>query len=281
MRVFFKIRLLLIKVFVLILLTACGASDNALPGTKLAGTEDVLVHGDWNFSISPNGRWMTYLSEDSSLNEPIYILYNLETQEKRIVTLSAKMVESISEGKTPTRRSPCWSEDSSQFHLIGNFLLFTADVSSQNPQWMVSETYDNAMFNYVYNCPRQNQNVDHLVRVDRISDLEVAIVQVTNNQVLARHKTSKFGVTYLAVEYFAHSPNANYVGYIVSELRGSFSGDSWGYIVSLLPETSANPILVSLSPLGPFRWGIRDESFYGVTSENQSKEGIYQWNIQG
>ena len=246
----------------------------------LEGTNDIRITGEQNFSISPDGTWILYYSEQGNPFEPVYVLYDIEKRERHGVGLSSRAKDLAAEGRGPLRDIGCWDRSGEKVVLREEIILFALDVSSNHLEWEVLENVDAATLSYYRNCPSTSPQFESKVKVNQASPKEVHLVDAQNpERILATHEAHGATVHRILIQYPTISPDGKHVAYIVTEFRGTFVASSYGYILDITPEspTEAKPLADPV--FGPIRWSPDSAFVYASAREFRKGDGIYRWRI--
>lgn len=239
----------------------------------LVGTNDILVSGEQNFSLSPDGKWLFYSSMYGNAFEPIYILYDIERREKQIIGLSPRTQELASEGRGPLQLG-CWDQGGFQFFLPGDErVLFRLDIRAENLQLEALESVQRDEYFRYYECP-DFFHAEQVVQTNQISPKEIRLMQ--NSIVLATHKAKRIGVDRIDFQYPTISLDREIFAYVIYEYRGSFVASSRGYLLVLETgelEELADPVF------GPMRWSPDSSFVYASAREFRGDAAIYRWRI--
>lgn len=245
-------------------------------GVELMGTDDISSANDRDFSLSPDGKWLTYLAEPGNPFEPKYVLYDIQKQEKRAIGLSPRARELAREGSGPLTRAGCWNSDGTRVFLPGSFLFF-ANTVSRELQWEVNEKADAQESRYYYECPLHSPEVASLIKIIQKSPKEIEIVDARNPQrIFARHETDNPTIDRIAIRDMTASFDSHWITYVLEQYRGSFIAPSRGYILNIsLSETPA-PRLLTAPVFGPIFWSPDNTTVYASTRLGDER-GIYRW----
>lgn len=269
----------------LMLAVPISIDPNSTGGTKLEGTSDIWLSGDYNFSISPKGNWILFQSNEGDSFSPVYVLLDIATQTRNEIVFSQRAEELTQDARGPYKLEfdlvGCWDEDESKVFVPSSDLqtLFYAEIGVSTVQWNVLEDVSREKFRQYYECPELSSNTSSIIQIKNMSDREVQLVDVRNSEkIVARHRT---GVTTsrIIVDGLSISPDGKWLSYVVHQFRGSFVGASQGYIVDLTSPTAVHPRLLADPVFGPARWDSSSHMVYAVARTLSGNINIYQWKV--
>ena len=269
----------LLLCFIAILFTGCSTGAPAKsfvePAMRLPATDDIRPSADQNFALSPDGHWISYMSENGNAFQPAYVLYSLDRQERVDLTLSASASSLASQGFGPPDHAGCWGDNSSRLifpNADGNFVVnvgLSTEVDAEKESLDARRALEK--------CPQSGELQNIPVRVEQQSRTEASIVSIDDpSRVIVTHKGAGLFTTDVLIPHVMVSPDGKWLAYTIAEAQGTFAAPLRGYLVPL--TTTAQPQLLSAGVFGPLRWSFDGLSLYGCVRDN-SEMSIYQWKI--
>lgn len=259
-------------------------------GELLSGTTDVAVAGDVNFSLSPSGRWLVYLSSQGTPFTPLYILYDLKSQFRYEIEFSAAALQLAEQGLGPLNQLACWHSTETQVMLpAGDGLFFVAsldEMASENQQdsrivWQVIEGEAVERSQQKFECPNGSEAEDIPLTVRQLSSRDVEIVLRSDPTILlAHHQASNLLTSEIRISHLAISPDRQRVSYLVTEYQGSFVLPTQGFRLNLALQEQKQPFLLVAPVYGSLRWAGDSHTLHGVVNDRGSSilgTGIFQW----
>ncbi len=248
--------------------------------TRLPQTDDILVQGEANFSLSPNGQWLFFQSNQGRATAPLYILYDIAGQVRYPIGMTPEVGALLNEGRGFLQHIGCWQADSARLFLPGvdTTTVFVTAVGIAQPQWSVSARLSRDEFRRIYECPTQTSDPTTIVQVAQPSAQRIDLLDAqTGNQVLATHEStpleSRIALTYLAV-----APDQTALAYVLTGYRGSFIARAEGFVLSRTAG-AAGPQRLAEKIVGPLRWGPQGKVIYGVVGQKNGALSLSAWSI--
>ncbi|MDQ3098912.1 MAG: hypothetical protein M3Q44_04140 [bacterium] len=267
-KLIFATALLVLVIFGLFFFTK-KSTEASISQQLLLGTEDVNPHGSRTFSISPDGEWIQYFSEEGNPFDQKLIVYNVPARKKEIVSMDTATREKLSSSGGLNGVSDCWSSDS-KFNYLGDVF---------NRQYELSVTGQPPSLDYIpesdqTSCVLPGNLNSSLIATNGKSEARLS----SNGKTIASHKKSRFYSSNVLISDISVSPGSKYATYTVTEAGGSFVTFNATYIVSNLSETPSVPFRIVGDIYGPVMW-CPDSScgFAYISGTNSGKEfkGIY------
>lgn len=253
----------------------------------LAGTTDVSVAGDVNFSPSPSGRLMVYLSNQGTPFMPLYILYDIDNQLRYEIGYSAAALQLAEQGLGPLNQLACWHPTETQVMLpAGDGVFFVASLdkiageSQQDSRivWQVIEGEAVERSQQEFECPNESEAEDLPLMVRQLSPRDVELVLRSDPTILlAHHQASGPLTSEIRISHLAISPDRQQVSYLVTEYQGSFVLPTQGFRLNLAPQEQRQPFLLAAPVYGPLRWAGDSHILYGTVNDRDLGTGIFRW----
>ncbi len=246
-----------------------GCYSVQLPsGSLIPGTEDVRPRGEANFLLSPDSRRLLFRSNRDTPFQPIYVLVDLETLDRREILLGPEATQLVGEGRGPVQSSWRWSRDSVEVLLHNETHFFIADVSVPAPIWSVSRTYERQRLAQESQRPiaiirQQHENEALLLSADDPS------------RVLARY--TRMVDTRVKIVHLTQAPDGSAVSYVVESFVVGFPAPSTGYVLFRHGAQWSDPVKLAAPVFGPVRWSSDSSTFYACARADRSQLGIHRW----
>lgn len=262
-------------------------------GSRLEGTRGAAAQGGAPFSISPDGRWMSFALELPSPGNSgddaaalaqyeldrlaHFRLYDLKDGRVIRVALRPETETLVRAGGYPLLGAGCWVD--------GRLLLRTAarrplvlDPGEKPPTWRPGAKDEN-----VRRCPfpdrRPLKSGDYgPIRLTVGNGDRIVLSDRRNGRELAVHSAGWLPGMEIQVSYLEASPDGRYVAYGVLDHFGSFVGNTTAYVLNL--EDGAVRALGS--PVLFVRWAPDAGGLFGyagLAEDGATAYAVYRWRL--
>jgi hypothetical protein len=162
--------------------------------------------------------------------------------------------------------------------LPGDGILFIANVKEPQSGWTVTEPSDAREFATYYKCMPPDGDPNSRIAVRTRSDSEVELVDSADpSRVLATHRIRDIAATRIQVGDLTLSPDGAWLGYTVTEHRGSFVAPVRGYVLELAAPGRHEPRLLAAPVFGPIRWSTDGRAAYACVGGDGQTSAVYRW----
>lgn len=248
-------------------------------GELLLGTNDISPSGDQNISLSPDGKYLSYVSNSGNMFQPAFVLYETATNQKHPITLSQEAAQLSRDGSGPLGHTGCWKDAFSVlFPSTYTSKMFFIDITRRPFTMEVRDVVDEGEARYAFECPTRSHTLDNtnIARVDQVSEREVRLVDIRYpNNTIALHRAQSFSVSRVAITDVTISPDGTTLAYTFDQYRG-FGSFSKGYVLSI--SGLNQPIPLASQVFGPMRWSPDGEFLY-VVVKPWDQIGIYRFSL--
>jgi hypothetical protein len=241
---------------------ACGY-DGIVPARSVLRTRQFMAVGDQNFSLSPDGHFLLFVSSVPADGIPKFSLVDLNT-------LAVTPVEGPIEPPTlrPLVDVGTWSGDSRTVFVRGDAnSVWAIDVSAPSPRLRRS-------LEPILPPP----TVDPGVVFRQISRREIAVVDASSpTHVYARHRVDDALRFDAVAAYPVRSSDGRWLSYIVAGTTGSFIGRGDGYVLDT--RSTGTPIQLEGNVVGPIRFDARATRAYAVRRASGGDVEVVEWHL--
>lgn len=286
--------------FHLLLAAACvgcgsGPLDPAATGgAPLAGTQGTGAQGGAPFSISSDGRWLSFtlglaLPEDLADNAAAlsdfeldrlrhFRLFNLKGGGVIQPAVSPKAEAMVRAGGYLLPGAGCWTGGDLVLRSAANRSLLL-DPDDNPPVWRAGPR--NAELS---GCPYPNRRPlgsgDYgPVRLTAGDDGRVVLSDRRSGRELAVHEPGWLPGMAIQVPYLEVSPDGSHVAYGILDHFGSFTGNTTAYSLSLTDSAGAQALA---APVYSVRWAPGGGALYGyagLVERGATAYAIYRWTL--
>ncbi|HEY5701434.1 MAG TPA: hypothetical protein VIT83_05045, partial [Gammaproteobacteria bacterium] len=276
-------------------LAGCGSGPldpTATGGVRLEGTRGTDAQGGAPFSISPDGRWLSFaftvpLPENFDDSQAAlarfeldrlghFRLYDLEGGGVIRPEVSAEAEALVMKGGHPLLGAGCWTDGDLALRtaLNGHLRLRPGEPM---PAWRPAPA-NLTLPGCSFPDRRPLKSGDFgPVRLDHRDDGRVVIFHRRSGRQLAVHQPGGLPGMAIQVTFLQLSPDCRRVAYGITDHFGSFVGNTTLYVLNIADGESARALA---SPAHHVQWAPDGASLfaYAKTSENgASAYAIYQW----
>ncbi len=249
--------------------------------TILPQTHDIAGNGEENFSISPDGRWLFFLSQQSTLTTPLFILYDLKDSSRYEIQLTDAVRNLIEEMRGPLNHIGCWDESSIRIFLpsVDTTTIFVIDVADGSFRLDIHEQVSQAEYKVYYECNKPAVDPMSIVRLvqDTPQQIDILQAQTPNTQLANHHATAT--ENRLVIDYLLLSPDQTMLTYVITGYRGSFISASRGFVLNIAARQTT-PQMLTEKVFGPLRWGPESDRIYGNVGQTGGETNIIEWQIR-
>lgn len=249
-------------------------------GTRLAGTDDLSHLPDFDFAISPEGRYLFFNVDAMSVTVHTFVVYDIASETRRRVRIDEEAKRQMEVGRMASVDLLRWGarEDLIAFPAgawrSGMYYLVTIPPpGAGDPRLELVHDIDHLEL-----APRPTFTADSLVKIEKIGHREVKIWGgLDADKVLARHRYGFPEVSDVDLhrEDMTASPDADYIGYVISVDQMGFSGYSPGYV--LARDGESEPRLLGSPVYGKMQWDGARRRVYAFAKDGNEVPGIYFW----
>jgi hypothetical protein len=219
-----------------------------------------VTQGEENFSLSPDGRWIVFISRINSTKGPDFAVLDLQTRRVEEVR-----VHEPTRLYDPLFHVGVWAADGKTAFIRGTFGAVFALVPGARRMTLVDSAAVPA------------RDVPPLV-FHQLSPREVAVFHSGEPSApIARHHVNTVWRTRIGATYPSISADGRFAAYVVTEAWGTFAGVSRAYVVRL-DSRPPKSLEVGKGVIGPLRLDGQHQLAYGIQQSN-GQLAIVRWRI--
>ena len=249
----------------------------AIAGEPLKGTGEARLRGE-SVSLSPNGRWLLYYSDQSTLTDPALVLFDNDRRERYKVQLSPAATALAKKRRIPYMTGGCWDMDSSRVWLLGmqgTDLFYIAIAQERQPFMLALAASSSVKARRAVHLCDSGKHTTPPVQVKRDGKRHLSLVDLEGNT-LAEFR-ARWSQTRIDVEDLTLSPSGRYLSFILTGYRGSFSTGGRGYILPLILNESISLLFMGEPIIGPLMWAPRDKYLYAFKAAGSGQGQFFRW----